>query len=367
MPLNEDRMAVFTGLGCQRIAVWWASGLASLAMGAASSSAFAAASPETLSRSQAQSPAPPSPVTAPATDPIEEVVVSGEQPGPGLWKVSKGTHVLWILGTLNPLPKRMTWRSGEVEGIVAKSNEVIGQESVSPNVGFFRGITLIPSLLRARYNPDGALLKDILPPDLYGRWLKLKTAYLGNDSGIEKWRPMFAAIRLYQKAIDHSDLTSANIVWPVISKAASAHNVRVTKLSVKVDVGNPKQTIRDFTQTPRAADIACLAATIDRLETDLGNMKLRANAWAVGDLPALERSPAPDQVAKCLEAFSSGPGLQEKLNAGRARYYDHWLNAADNALSRNEVTFAMLPMSELLGADGRLAKLKAKGYEVQRP
>ena len=312
--------------------------------------------------------AAPTPSAAPSpADPIDEVVVSGEQPGPGLWKVSKGSHVLWILGTLSPLPKKMTWRSGEVEAIVAKSKEVIGQESVSTNVGFFRGITLLPSLLRARYNPDGAMLKDVLPPDLYARWLRLKAAYIGNDTSIEKWRPMFAAIRLYQKAIDRSDLTQSNIVWPVISKAADAHGVHVTKLSVKVDVGNPKQTIRDFTQTPRAADVACLAATIDRLETDLGNMKLRANAWAVGDLSTLERLPAPDQVAKCVEAFTSGPGLQDKLTAGRARYFDEWLGAAEAALSRNDVSFATLPMSELVGASGRLAKLQAQGYSIEKP
>src|SRR6185312_9429510 len=345
---------------------------------AALSLAFAIAPRATL---QAQQPAPARQATPPqqppttkdiqpqssASEPIEEVVVSGEQPGPGLWKVTKGDHVLWILGTLSPLPKRMTWRSGEVEKVVAESKEVIGQEQVSANVGFFRGITLLPSLLRARYNPDGTMLKDILPPDLYARWLKLKSRYIGNDSGIEKWRPMFAAIRLYQRTIDRSDLTQSNIVRLVVEKAAREHNVRITKLKIKVDVGNPRQTIKDFAQTPRSQDIACLAATIERLETDLDNMKMRANAWAVGDLDTLERLPAPDQVEKCVEAFTSGPGMQAKLIAGRKLFYDEWLAAADHALTNNQVTFAMLPMSELLGANGRLAKLKARGYSVEPP
>lgn len=298
---------------------------------------------------------------------VGEVVVSGEQPGPGLWKVSSGNHVLWILGTLSPLPKRMMWRSGDVEKTVAGSKEVIGQESVRANIGFFRGITLLPSLLRARYNSDGKTLSQILPPDLYARWARLKALYLGNDAGIEKWRPMFAAMRLYQKAVDRSDLSQSNIVWPVIRKVAGAHDVAITQLKVKIDIGNPKQTLRDFEQTPRAADIACLEATMRRLETDLGNMKLRANAWAVGDLETLERLPAPDQVSKCVEAFTSGPGLQQKLDAGRERYFAAWLAAVESALSRNDVSFATLPMSELLGTSGRLAKLQAKGYAVERP
>lgn len=344
-------------------------GALSLTLASAPGNALQAAAQQPPPAQKATTPVPPTtgqPESS-ASEPIEEVVVSGEQPGPGLWKVSKGDHVLWILGTLSPLPKRMMWRSGGVEKVIAQSQEVIGQEQVSANVGFFREITLIPSLLHARLNPDGATLKEILPAPLYARWLRLKLAYIGNDSGIEKWRPMFAAIRLYQRTIDRSDLTQSNIVRPVVEKAAREHNVKITTLKIKVDVGNPRQTIKDFAQTPRSQDIACLAATIERLETDLGNMKLRANAWAVGDLDTLERLPAPDQVQKCVEAFTSGPGMQAKLDAGRNLFYDEWLAAADRALTNNRVTFATLPMSELLGANGRLAKLKARGYSVEAP
>ena len=43
---------------------------------------------------------------------MEAVVVSGVQPGPGLWRVSKGGHVLYILGTL----ERPTSGSVKLEG-----------------------------------------------------------------------------------------------------------------------------------------------------------------------------------------------------------------------------------------------------------
>jgi uncharacterized protein YbaP (TraB family) len=312
----------------------------------------------------------PAAIAAPvasSTEAMDEVVVSGEQPGPGLWKVTKGNHTLWILGTLTPLPQKMTWRSREVEKVVAASNEVIGQESVSPNIGFFRGISLLPSLLRARYNPNGATLKDVLPAPLYARWSRLKAQYIGNDSGIERWRPMFAAIRLYSKALENSGLTQKSLVWPVIRKTAKQNGVRITDLTIKLDLDNPKQTIRDFNGTPREADVACLAATMDRLETDLGGMKQRANAWAVGDVEALQHLPFHDQVAACIDALTSNPGLQDEVNNVRVRFRGEWLAAAERSLSRNDATFATLPISELIGTDGRLSKLKADGYEVQQP
>jgi hypothetical protein len=44
-----------------------------------------------------------------------------------------------------------------------------------------------------------------------------------------------------------------------------------------------------------------------------------------------------------------------------------WLAAAHKALAANAQTFAVLPMDELLKADGYLAALRAEGYQVDAP
>jgi hypothetical protein len=38
--------------------------------------------------------------TAAAEQHLEEILVVGEQPGPAMWRVSKGDHALWIFATL---------------------------------------------------------------------------------------------------------------------------------------------------------------------------------------------------------------------------------------------------------------------------
>lgn len=42
-------------------------------------------------------------------DAPEEIIVTGRQPGPPLWKVSSGDRVLWIFPYLDWIPKDMIW------------------------------------------------------------------------------------------------------------------------------------------------------------------------------------------------------------------------------------------------------------------
>ena len=44
-----------------------------------------------------------------------------------------------------------------------------------------------------------------------------------------------------------------------------------------------------------------------------------------------------------------------------------WLATAEAALQKNRITFATLPVSQLVKPDGYLAALQAKGYLVEAP
>ena len=57
----------------------------------------------------------------PMVDNPSTVLVVGQRPGPGMWKISKGDHVLWVFATYSPLPVKMQWRSQQVEAIISQS------------------------------------------------------------------------------------------------------------------------------------------------------------------------------------------------------------------------------------------------------
>lgn len=301
---------------------------------------------------------------------LDEVVVTGAQPGPGMWRVSNDQgHVVWVLGTLTPLPTKMQWVSREVEETLKESRELVLRPAarVGVNVGFFGALTLLPGALGARKNPDGTLLKDIVPSKDYARWLTLKRKYLGRNRGVEKRRPVLAAGKLYDRAIRKSGLRDEDVVGSAVRKFAKRAKLVITEPVVEVKIEDPRQALKEFKQTA-LNDLPCFRTTLDRLETDVGAMRARANAWSTGDIDALRSLPYVDQGRVCTQAFLQTDVAQKRgMSDLRERARASWLNAVDVALARNRSSVALIGITELLQPEGLLAQLRARGYEVEEP
>lgn len=318
------------------------------------------------------SPASPSsaPAAAPANAPLlQAVTVTGEQPGPGLWRVSKGDHVMWVLGTLTPLPRGMAWRSTQVEQTLAHSQELLEAPTaeVKVDANFFSKMALLPSAYGARKNPGGANLQQILPPQMYARWEVLKPQYFGNDRSIEYWRPIVVALKLYRKALDKAGLTGANDVDKAVLKMAGQHDVKPIPVKYQLVVTHPREALETIKQT-NLHDISCFNQTLDTVQNDMGALVARANAWSTGDVQTLRDLAVNDRHQSCIIAvvnaeFAERIGLHDLPR----RMEQAWLDAAEAAMTRNTQTFAVLPMEQVLSTDGFLAELKAKGYTVQSP
>lgn len=275
--------------------------------------------------------------------------------------------MLWILGSNSPVPKRMQWHSNEVEQAIAESQEVLANVQVKFDVGFFRGLLLLPSVLGARKNPDGKELKDVLPPDIYARWSGLKRKYIGNDSGLERFRPIFAAQKLYSKAIDRVGMTWKDPIWPRIEELAKQEKVPITTPTLHLPTDKAKQAIKEFSKES-LDDVECLSQTMARLESDLDALRLRANAWAVGDIAAMRAMSIHEPGAACLNAVMSAAVLEKYgFNDLPQRFAEVWMQAAEEALGRNKSTFAVLPVSILLQSHSWIDRLRAKGYVVEDP
>lgn len=312
--------------------------------------------------------APAASGSVPITD-LNTVSVSGVQPGPGLWKVSKGEHVLWVLGVMPAMPEHVQWSSQEVTDAIAASQEIIEPPRVklTADVGFFGKLLLLPSAYSARKNEDGRTLREVLPPSLYARWQTLKAAYIGNDRGIERWRPFFAAMELRKQALKHEGLRNSSAIQHTIDALAAQHGVRRTSTDYALKIEHPRDAIKAF-RAGAPGDITCFARTLDSIEHELPAMTARANAWASGDIATLRAMPDSDYRDACVAALSNADfARQLGVSDVPARVDGVWLAAARHALATDRQSFALLPMPELLAADGLLAKLQKQGYRVVAP
>jgi len=311
---------------------------------------------------------PPSPSSTHVAD-LPAVLVTGVQPGPGMWRVSREGHELWILGTLSPLPRGMTWQSREVEEVIASAQEILLPPSVKMkvDVGWLGKLFLLPSAYSARKNEDGKTLQQVLDAPTYARWQALKQVYLGEKRGIERWRPIFAAQELYKAAIKANGLSNSGGVKAAVDALAKQHGVAETAVDYPVTIEHPRAAIKAFKQAA-PNDVLCMSRTLDAIEHDLPAMKARANAWATGDLQGLRELPDSHRRQACIDAladagFARQLGIDDIPEQVRAT----WLAAARAALKAHAKTFAMLPMDELLKPDGYLAQLQAEGYTVDAP
>src|SRR5580698_444591 len=196
-----------------------------------------------------------------ADEAMPEVVVEGKHEGPRMWRATKGGHTLWILGTITPLPRKMTWQSDSVETVLQQTQEVLpAWPSIGVGANPFTAIRLYFTWRKIQKSPDHTKLQDQLPPPLYARFSALKARYAPHDNKLEELRPMLAGGRLLDEALDASGLTMRNEVQKTVLKLASKQGVKIHQTRMKVE--DPVDVLKDLGDTPKTGEIACLAAIV---------------------------------------------------------------------------------------------------------
>jgi uncharacterized protein YbaP (TraB family) len=298
----------------------------------------------------------------PGMQPPEEVLVEGRHEGPRMWIVHKGDHTLWILGTISPLPKKMVWQPDAVQEVLKNAQEVVpAWPAYSIGVNPITALRVYIEWRHLQKPPDHMPLRQALPPPLYDRVEALKARFDPNDSKLEEMRPMLAARQLLLRVFDASGLAVQNEVQQQVLKLARAQGVRVHQDKLRIE--DPVKVLKDVGATPLAGEVACLDAVVNLLETDLAPMQAKARAWALGDVDTLRRLPHADDRTACVTAVSASERVRKLI----ARALDDWLIAVEDSLARNPGTLAVQSMDRLLGDNGGLAALRAKGYVVEGP
>jgi uncharacterized protein YbaP (TraB family) len=311
----------------------------------------------------------PQPLPLSSTIPkLAPVVVTGVLPGPALWKVSKGNHVMWILGLTSPVPKNMQWKSAEVEDRIAASQALLRAPSLEIGVrtSFFQS-GLMPTKSDMKNNPNEKTLQDVLAPELYQHWRVQKANFLPDNQRVEHMRPIFAGRELYEAALKHYGLVDQNGLENTIYKMAHHDRVNIVDTSYRLMLSHPGGSLQSLTNKSMS-DQRCLGQVLDALDQDLAQTTARANAWATGDIDTLKSVLAQVQQDACLSTIGDSPFAKAlDIEDAENQVEKSWIATAERALDQNTQTVAVLPMNQLLASNGYLSVLQSDGYVVQAP
>lgn len=288
---------------------------------------------------------------------IDELVVTGERTGPGMWHVRSGPSHLWILGSMSPLPKGISWRAKQVEQVLDGANRVLVAKPI--DIGIVRILWLLVTQRDLLMVRGGKRLKDVLPANLHARFAIQRAQFTDDPNKWERYRPIIASALLQQAALHKVGLSMRLDLGAAVRVLAKQHHVQVEEIKM-AGVRDVMEALK--TLTP-AAENACVEASLVTIESDLPRLLERAQAWATGNIERIEKLTQPAAVDLCRAALDAGEGGADLIAvASRA-----WLDAMDKYLRGGGVTLAVVNMNMLLERGGLLDQLRAKGYAIETP
>ncbi len=288
---------------------------------------------------------------------IDEIVVTAERAGPGMWHVHRGDANVWLLGSISPLPRDMTWRSKQVESVLESTTQVLVQKPIEISVP--RILWMLIADRKYLMVSGGKKLKDVLPPDLHARFAAQRSKVTDDAGKWERYRPIIAAAFLQQAAFHQVNLSMRLDLGAALRVLAKKHGVRIEEIKV-AGVSDMLEALK--TMSP-ATERTCVEASLSTVESGLPRLVERAQAWTSGNVERIESMPELKDVDACRNALDAGRGAVDVI--GRIR--QTWLENIEMHLRSAGTTIAVVNLDMMLERGGLLDLLRAKGYEIDAP
>lgn len=287
-----------------------------------------------------------------ANNNIEELVVTGKRPGPKLWKVQLNNNVLWVMGIVQPLPKSLNWDDASVKHAIEQSAVFLTPPAISVSVtNPLKFIGLFRQYKKRQKLPKNTTIFDVLSTDRQQRYNNILDKY---DIKInKKLRPLFIVEQLNKKASKRVGLQSAENIHKRLFKLAKSHNVNVISSTRDMDA---KQALKTLESITLKDELSCFDATLKKLDLSVNLAINAARAWADGDHDELTKIALQNNDSSCADALLSS----DQAVTAKADSKSRWLSQAQKALETNKVSFAYLPITEVVSSDGLIATLKRR-------
>jgi hypothetical protein len=259
------------------------------------------------------------------------------------WKVSKGAGVVYLVGSVHmltsdfyPLPESLEAGFKDSDLLVEEANLA---EMLSPNTQF--------SMLSRGMLPAGQTLDKVISPATLAL-LNKHTSALGMPAeALKQFKPWMLAMTIeameWQKAGFDAELgLDKHFFDRAQVDNKTIQGLETTDFQISLFDGMTMDQQDRF-----------LAETLKGVATETASVGKLAASWKAGDAAGIERL--------VLADVKSDPVVYDRLLVARNRA---WLPKIEALFSRPKHAFVVVGAAHLVGPDGLVAMLKAKGYQL---
>lgn len=276
-------------------------------------------------------------------------------PVPLLWKAGNGERNVYLLGSFHLLKPADYPLSADVDAAFDDAESLLF-EMPPEELG---SIALAMEMGRAALRTDGTTLDSELPPATAQRlraWLEANQARLQarglSAPMLQLFEPWFVGLNIALLGMGDAGLDPELGLDRHFAREAAAAG----KPTAGLETGSDQVAFLDGMD--RVEQVQMLEEALANAQPGSGDIEELHALWRAGDAAALW-----DRMAR--EMQRKYPRLYERINVERN---EAWLPRIEARLrgSGDEDTLVVVGALHLLGEDGLVARLRARGYTVER-
>ena len=262
-----------------------------------------------------------------------------------LWKVQSGSNVMYLAGSVHALtndayPLNPAYqRAFDASGALVEEIDLAEADPLSGGLGL---------LAKGMYT-DGRTFSSVVSRDTATQVAqRLKNTPLALEM-IQPMKPWMVMLMLEALGAQAAGLD------PELGLDKHFYNLATMGGKSVIGLETAESQIDRFDKMPDAMQEQMLKSELAEMDTERTSLRALLTAWQTGDAAAIE--------TMLLSAFSSNPTAYASLITERNR---NWMPQLETCLKRASPCFVVVGAAHIVGPQGLLAMLQARGYRIEQ-
>ena len=263
---------------------------------------------------------------------------------PTVWAVSGKNNTVYLFGSVHLLPQGGFAIEGELQRAYRDAERVC----LEVDIGALTPATTLSITLARAVDPEGRGLYDLLGPS--AARVREAAASAGFDlAQYEPFEPWFVGIGVSVMALQQHGYDAEHGVEQIIEQAAKQDG----KPGCGLESLDEQLALLD--SMPAEEQLEELLQSLEESKEIEQEMKSLFNAWQDGDDEPL--------IRQLDEEFADYPDLAERLIYARN---ERWADQVAKLLEQSDDVLVVVGALHLVGEQGLPAKLKRRGFRIER-